>query len=60
MRWSIQHGWSQLPQGYEVIHLDDLADDEFGYGINLDWPAGSEWGTPPFGQSADEELPFAS
>ena len=43
----LRFGWGQFPDGDEVIYLFDEADDNFGYAVNLNDPACSEWGYAP-------------
>lgn len=40
-------GWTRLPD-CEVIYLYDKADGNYGYGVNLQHPSCSEWGSAPF------------
>jgi hypothetical protein len=40
-------GWGRFPD-FEVIYFYDKADDNFGYGLNLQDEWCSEWGYAPF------------
>jgi hypothetical protein len=46
---NLRCGWASLGDGdMEVIYLYDRGDENFGYAVNLNEPAFSEWGYAPF------------
>ena len=42
-------GWARTDD-FNIIYLYDKADDDFGYGLNLEAEDCSEWGYAPFGE----------
>jgi hypothetical protein len=47
-------GWAELSD-FDVVYLYDKGDDYFGYAVNLEEPAFSEWGYAPF---VEEEFQY--
>jgi hypothetical protein len=50
---NLRLGWAQFPD-FEVIYIYNVAEDNFGYAVNLQAPELSEWGYAPFKSKSTE------